>query len=60
MNATEARAARRRAGKTTLEERMRSDPAMARRIDKHLARLRLEQQNIDARQREDVIPVVGD
>jgi hypothetical protein len=48
MNAGEARAARKREGKSTLEERLRRDPEMAQRIDKHLAHLRLEQQMIDA------------
>lgn len=54
MNATEARAARRKAGSSTLEERLRRDPGMSRRIDKHLAHLRLEQQMIDAMQRQHV------
>jgi hypothetical protein len=54
MNATEARAARRRAGKSTLEERLRSEPDMAQRIDKHLSHFRLEQQMIDAMQRQHV------
>jgi hypothetical protein len=51
MNAIDARAARRRAGKTTLEQRLRQNPEMARRIDKQLAHLRLEQQMIDAMER---------
>lgn len=54
MNAIEARAARRRAGKTTLEQRLRKSPEMARRIDRHLAHLRLEQQMADAMQRQHV------
>lgn len=54
MNASEARAARRRAGKSTLEERLRKNPQMAQRIDKHLAHLRLEQQMIDAMQRQHI------
>ncbi len=54
MNAIEARNARRRAGKTTLEERLRQDPEMAQRIDKQLAHLRLEQQMADAMQRQHV------
>jgi hypothetical protein len=55
MNASEARAARQRAGKSTLEERLRRDPEMAQRIDRHLAHLRLEEQMIDAMQRQHVI-----
>lgn len=51
MNASEARAARRAAGVKTLEERMREDPATNARIEKYLARLRLEQQMIDAMDR---------
>jgi hypothetical protein len=51
MDAIEARAARRQAGKSTLEERLRRNPEMAQRIDKHLAHLRLEQQMVDARDR---------
>jgi hypothetical protein len=54
MNAIEARAARRRAGKTTLEQRLRKSPEMAQRIDRHLAHLRLEQQMADAMQRQHV------
>ena len=54
MNATDARAARRRAGKTTLEERLRKSPEMAERIDKQLAHLRLEQQMADGMQRQHV------
>jgi len=54
MNAIEARAARQRAGKTTLEERLRKNPEMAQLIDKQLADLRLEQQMIDAMEREHV------
>jgi hypothetical protein len=54
MNAIEARAARRRAGKTTLEERLRQSPETAQRIDKQLAHLRLEQQMADAMQRQHV------
>jgi hypothetical protein len=54
MNAIEARAARRKAGKTTLEERLRQNPEMAQRIDKHLAHLRLEQQMVDAMERQHV------
>ena len=48
MNAIEARAARQRAGMTTLEERLRKNPEMAQRIEKQLAHLRLEQQMVDA------------
>ena len=48
MNAIEARAARQRAGITTLEERLRANPEMAQRIEKQLAHLQLEQQMIDA------------
>jgi hypothetical protein len=48
MNAIEARAARQRAGMTTLEERLRKNPEMAQRIEKQLGRLRLEQQMIGA------------
>lgn len=51
MNAIEARASRHRAGKSTLEVRLRRNPAMAQRIDKRLARLGVEQQMIDALQR---------
>ena len=54
MDAVEAKAVRRRAGKTTLEERLRRDRDMARRIDKHLAHLRLEQQMVDAMERQHV------
>lgn len=54
MDAVEARAARRRAGKTTLEQRLRQAPGMAQRIDKQLTHLRLEQQMIDAMEREHV------
>jgi predicted TIM-barrel fold metal-dependent hydrolase len=54
MTAREARAVRRRDGKTTLEERMRQEPNAARRIDTHLAHLRLEQQMADAMQRQHV------
>jgi hypothetical protein len=48
MNAIEARDVRYRAGQTTLEERLRKDPELAQLVDKQLARLRLEQQMIDA------------
>lgn len=54
MNASEARTARRQAEKSTLEERLRQSPAMAQRIDKQLAHLRLEQQMIDAMQHQQV------
>jgi transcriptional regulator with XRE-family HTH domain len=54
MNAVEARAARRQAGKMTLEQRLRENPKMAQRIDKKLAHLRLEQQMIDAMEQEHV------
>jgi hypothetical protein len=54
MNAIDARVARRRAGKTTLEERLRRDPAVAHRIDKLLGHLRLEQQMADAMERQHV------
>ena len=50
MNAIDAQVARRRASKPTLEERLRRDPEMAQRIDKHLAHLRHEQQHLDAMQ----------
>jgi len=48
MNASEALAARRRAGITTLEARLRKNPEMAQRIEKQLAYLRLEQRTIEA------------
>jgi hypothetical protein len=48
MNAHEARTHRRASGRKTLEERLRHNPDRARRIDEHLAELRLEQQFIDA------------
>jgi hypothetical protein len=48
MNANEARTHRRASGGKSLEERLRQDPERARRIDEHLAELRLEQQFIDA------------
>jgi predicted transcriptional regulator len=54
MNAVEARAARRQAGRATLEQRLREDPKMAQRIDKKMAHLRLEQQMIDAMEQEHV------
>jgi hypothetical protein len=46
MNATEARALRRRAGKSTLEERLQTQPEMAQRIKRHMVDLRLEEQMI--------------
>jgi transcriptional regulator with XRE-family HTH domain len=54
MDAVEARAARRQAGKKTLEQRLREHPEMAHRIDKQMAHLRLEQQMVDAMERENV------
>lgn len=48
MNASAARVVRRRAGITTLEDRLRKDPQMAQRIEKQLAHLQLEQQLIYA------------
>jgi len=48
MKASEARAARRRPGIASLEERLRKDPEMAQRIEEQLAHLQLEQQLIDA------------
>jgi hypothetical protein len=48
MNASEARAARRRAGIASSEERLRKDPEMAQRIEEQLAHLQLEQRLMDA------------
>ena len=54
MDAAEARNARRSAGKKSLEQRLRLDPGMAAKIDRHLVDLGLEQQMIDAMEREHV------
>lgn len=48
MNATEARKQRQAAKQNSLSTRLRADAEMARRIDKHLEELRLEQQFLDA------------
>jgi len=55
MNAHEAHAQRRASGKTTLEQRLRRDPERSRRIDEHLAELRLEQQFLEAMERQHMV-----
>jgi hypothetical protein len=54
MGAVEAREERRKRGLTTLEERLRQDPDVARRMDVHLDALRLEQQFVDAMRRRSI------